>query len=272
VELADARYVLETTAVDRAPDQLRRRLAERLEESIDQQRAAFAEGDVARFIDLTLAFHRGFVEAGDNRVMLEMYSQLSDRHRFTLFTIRHRLLERCEEIIAEHEALTRHLRSGDAAAFADPLRGHIAEHASPSTPARDTGGSLELCAPGRRRSGRALLPVRGFQSNRDGRRLRSWSTDIWETADSRSPRSPTAIGSPTARRWRTTRPRSACMPHSKRSSRPSTPPMSTRTPWPKRSSAMPWPGSGANHSRSSPRSTFPPDRRATTTRGFRAST
>src|SRR5699024_2125542 len=40
VELADARYVLETTAVDRAPDQPRRRLAERLEESIDQQRAA----------------------------------------------------------------------------------------------------------------------------------------------------------------------------------------------------------------------------------------
>src|SRR5699024_1965552 len=83
-------------------------------------------------------------EAGDNRVMLEMYSQLSDRHRFTLFTIRHRLLERCEEIIAEHEALTRHLRSGDAAAFADTLRGHIAEHASPSTPARDTGGFLDL--------------------------------------------------------------------------------------------------------------------------------
>ena len=144
VELADARYVLETTAVDRAPDQLRRRLAERLEESIDQQRAAFAEGDVARFIDLTLAFHRGFVEAGDNRVMLEMYSQLSDRHRFTLFTIRHRLLERCEEIIAEHETLTHHLRSGDAAAFADTLRGHIAENAPASTPARDTGGFLEL--------------------------------------------------------------------------------------------------------------------------------
>ena len=144
VELADARYLLETTAVDRAPDQLRRRLAERLEVSIGQQRAAFAEGDVARFIDLTLAFHRGFVEAGDNRVMLEMYSQLSDRHRFALFTIRHRLLERCEEIIAEHEMLLEHLRNGDGAAFADTLRGHIEENASPSSPARDTSGFLEL--------------------------------------------------------------------------------------------------------------------------------
>src|SRR5699024_1283563 len=100
-------------------------------------------------------------------------SQLSDRHRFTLFTIRHRLLERCEEIIAEHETLTRHLRSGDAAAFADTLRGHIAENAPASTPARDTGGFLELCVPGRRHSGRALQPggsgrVRARSSGRAG--------------------------------------------------------------------------------------------------------
>ena len=131
-ELADARYVLETTAVDRAPDALRQSLADRLEESIVEQRAAFAEEDIARFIDLTLAFHRGFVEASDNRVMLEMYSQLSDRHRFTLFMTSSHLLARCEEIIAEHEALTRHLRSGDAESFARALRGHISENAAPS--------------------------------------------------------------------------------------------------------------------------------------------
>ena len=134
VELADARYVLETTAVDRAPDQLRRRLAERLEESIDQQRAAFAEGDVARFIDLTLAFHRGFVEAGDNRVMLEMYALLSDRHRFSLLMNSRHLLDRSDELIAEHEALVAHLRAGDSAAFATTLQGHIAENAGPASP------------------------------------------------------------------------------------------------------------------------------------------
>src|SRR5699024_6728338 len=70
VELAAARYALETTAVDRAPDQLRRRLAERLEESIDQPRAALAERDLAPFIDLTLAFPRAFLGAGDTRAML----------------------------------------------------------------------------------------------------------------------------------------------------------------------------------------------------------
>ncbi|MFP3394968.1 GntR family transcriptional regulator [Brevibacterium sp. H602] len=131
-ELADARFVLETTAVERATEPMRQRLAEKLGDLITQHRAAFAEGDVARFIELTLEFHRGFVEAGDNRVMLEMYSLLSDRHRFTLFMNSRHLLDRSDDLIAEHEALVAHLRSGDSAAFAATLRGHIAENAGPA--------------------------------------------------------------------------------------------------------------------------------------------
>ncbi|MDN5588432.1 GntR family transcriptional regulator [Brevibacterium aurantiacum] len=131
-ELADARFVLETTAVDRAPDALRQKLADALEASIQAQRDAFDAGDVAAFIDLTLEFHRGFVEAGDNQVMLELYSQLSDRHRFILFASGERLLDRCEAIIDEHVALTKHLSSGDSAAFANVLRGHLAENAPPT--------------------------------------------------------------------------------------------------------------------------------------------
>lgn len=138
-ELADARYLLETTAVERVPEALRQRLASSFDELITQQRAAFAEADVARFIELTLEFHRGFVEAGDSQVMLEMYSLLSDRHRFALFMNSSHLLARCDEIIAEHEKLVEHLRSGDAAAFADTLRGHIAENSSPSQGAREAG-------------------------------------------------------------------------------------------------------------------------------------
>ena len=133
-ELADARYVLETTAVERASEPMRQRLAEKLGALITQHRAAFTEGDVARFIELTLEFHRGFVEAGDNRVMLEMYSLLSDRHRFTLFMNSRHLLERSDELIAEHEALVKHLRLGDSAAFAATLQSHIAENAGPASP------------------------------------------------------------------------------------------------------------------------------------------
>ena len=131
-ELADGRYILETTAVDRAPEALRQRLAAGLDELITQQRTAFAEADVARFIELTLEFHRGFVEAGDSQVMLEMYSLLSDRHRFILFMNSRHLLDRCDEIIAEHEKLVDHLRAGDSAAFAATMQGHIAENAAPA--------------------------------------------------------------------------------------------------------------------------------------------
>ncbi|MFI2489218.1 GntR family transcriptional regulator [Promicromonospora kroppenstedtii] len=130
VELADARFVLEATAVDRAPDVLRQRLADVLERSIGAQREAFASEDVRRFIDLTLQFHRGFVEAGGNGVLLELYDRLADRHRFVLFAAGDTLLARCAEIISEHERLTEHLRVGDVTAFASTLRGHIAEVSS----------------------------------------------------------------------------------------------------------------------------------------------
>lgn len=136
-ELADARFVLETTAVDRASGELRQRLAERLEHSIDEQRAAFAGKDVRRFIDLTLRFHRGFVEAGGNSVLLELYDQLSDRHRFVLFASGEHLLTRCADIIAEHVTLVEHLRAGNAAEFTRTLRGHIAENAPAAAVGRD---------------------------------------------------------------------------------------------------------------------------------------
>jgi len=127
LELADARFVLETTAVDRAPADLRRRLADRLEESIAAQREAFAAREVRSFVELTLQFHRGFVEAGGNEVLLELYDRLSDRHRFVLFASGARLLARCAEIVDEHQQLTDRLRAGDVRAFALILREHIGE-------------------------------------------------------------------------------------------------------------------------------------------------
>ncbi|WP_437583142.1 GntR family transcriptional regulator [Paramicrobacterium sp. CJ85] len=126
-DLADARYVLETTAVDRAPDALRRELADSLDASIAEQRDAFRDDDLPRFVELTLQFHRGFVQSGGNSVLLELYDRLSDRHRFMLFASSDRLRERRSEIIDEHCQLAEHLRAGNVAAFAAVLRGHIAE-------------------------------------------------------------------------------------------------------------------------------------------------
>ena len=141
-EHADARLILETTAVGRVEPQRRGEFADQLDASIAEQLAAFQTGDVRRFIDLTLAFHRGFVEAGGSEVLLELYDRLADRHRYLLFSIGDRLLARCEEIITEHRSLTAHLRSGDVDGFAAALRGHIAEAAQTPAPMLAVGGLL----------------------------------------------------------------------------------------------------------------------------------
>lgn len=126
-EHADARLVLETTAAARVHPDRRDAHASALDRSVREQEEAFRAGDLRSFIDLTLRFHRGFVEAGGSEVLLELYDRLADRHRFLLFAAGERLLGRCEEIIAEHRALVEYLRSGDAESFASVLRGHIAE-------------------------------------------------------------------------------------------------------------------------------------------------
>jgi DNA-binding GntR family transcriptional regulator len=141
-ELADVRFLLETTAVRGAPEELRQSLARVLERSLEEQRAAFERGDVRRFIDLTLQFHRGFVEAGGNGVLVELYDRLSDRQRYVLFASGSRLLARCADIIAEHELLTQHLRAGRVSEFADVLRTHIAEVGSDRAGALVGGDSL----------------------------------------------------------------------------------------------------------------------------------
>lgn len=131
-ELADARIVLESTSIDRAGPAMRQQLATRLSDSIEHQRRAFDDGDVPRFIELTLRFHRRFVEVSQNRVLLELYDRLVDRHRFLLFGSGERLLARCGDIIAEHALLVDELRDGDTRSFARALRNHIAETSATS--------------------------------------------------------------------------------------------------------------------------------------------
>jgi DNA-binding GntR family transcriptional regulator len=126
-DLSDARFILESTSVQRARPADLERLGEQLESEVAVQREALTAGDVRAFIESTIAFHRSFVQAGKNRVLLELNDRLTDRQRFLLFSYGDTLLARCDDIIAEHEALVRHLRAGDAAAFADALRRHIGD-------------------------------------------------------------------------------------------------------------------------------------------------
>ncbi|GAA2358106.1 GntR family transcriptional regulator [Dactylosporangium salmoneum] len=130
-DLEDARLMLESTGASRAGAEIRDELAERLRESIAAQREAFRTRDVRRFIELTIRFHRAFVEAAGNDVLLELNDRLADRQRFLLFSKGDRLLARCDDIVAEHEELVERLRTGDAAGFTDALRQHLADNYAP---------------------------------------------------------------------------------------------------------------------------------------------
>lgn len=125
-ELADARLILESAAVERATAGARQVLASRLRDSLAAQKEAFRVGDVRRFIELTIGFHRSFVESGESSVLLELNDRLADRQRYVLFSYGDTLLARCADIIAEHETLIDHMNSGDSAQFALILREHVA--------------------------------------------------------------------------------------------------------------------------------------------------
>ncbi|MGW0816971.1 GntR family transcriptional regulator [Streptomyces viridiviolaceus] len=126
-DLAEARLILESTAVQCTTTEHRAALAARLEEGIGQQKQAFAERDLDRFIELTIAFHRSFVEAGDNLVMLELNDRIADRQRFLLYSYGETLLARCADLITEHEELIARLRADDVPGFSDVLRSHVGE-------------------------------------------------------------------------------------------------------------------------------------------------
>lgn len=126
-DMVEARFILESSSVDRSNHQQRVRLADRLRQSINSQHISLAESDLRAFIEATIAFHRSFVEIGGNAVMLELYDRLADRQRFLLFRLGSRLLDRREAIIAEHRELVNALQNEDPSAFSDLLRKHLTE-------------------------------------------------------------------------------------------------------------------------------------------------
>ncbi|MEU8238315.1 GntR family transcriptional regulator [Actinoplanes missouriensis] len=130
-DLQDTRLILEAAGASRISATVRDQLAARLRTSIEAQRDALGERDVRRFIELTIGFHRTFVEAAGNDVLLELNDRLADRQRFLLFCKGDHLLARCDDIIAEHVTLVEQLRTGDTGGFTDTLRKHLDDNYKP---------------------------------------------------------------------------------------------------------------------------------------------
>lgn len=126
-DLAAAEYFMETGAIRAAPPARVRALARELTPHMDQQREAIAQRDTARFVDLCVSFHRAFVEASGNPILVELYSRLADRQRFALFSYGDTLLERGDQLLEEHAALVRCLAHADADGFCEASRSHLSE-------------------------------------------------------------------------------------------------------------------------------------------------
>lgn len=125
LDLADARLMLECAGVRRADTGSRRSLAARLAPLIAAQRAALERDDMPSFIDLTIDFHRAFLEVGGNTVLIDVADRLGDRQRFLLLQRCDRLRARGEAILDEHAELVERLAADDPEGFAALLHAHI---------------------------------------------------------------------------------------------------------------------------------------------------
>lgn len=137
VDLADARFVLEATSVQRASREALDRLVAELQRSIERQRVALTAGDTRNYIDLTIEFHRHFVEVGGNEVLLELNDRLSDRQRYILFAVSDWIYAERDKMLAEHEQLVSLVQAGDIPGFGRALRDHVSHtYSAPIPPAR----------------------------------------------------------------------------------------------------------------------------------------
>ncbi|WP_168223436.1 GntR family transcriptional regulator [Plantibacter sp. M259] len=125
IDVSDARQVLESACIDALSDEARVRLCRELEQSIQQQIFASEQGNYEQVVKLTIDFHRAFVVAGDNPILLDFYDRLRDRQEVMTLRARPDVAGRWSDFIAEHRSLVECARAGDRAAFLVELRAHI---------------------------------------------------------------------------------------------------------------------------------------------------
>jgi DNA-binding GntR family transcriptional regulator len=125
-ESAETRNALESAGVRRAGATQREGLAARLADNLNRQEQALFSGDLNAFAVLALQFHRAFVEASGNSIMLSFYDRLSDRQYLSILRSAGRISSEPQQVIAEHRTLLDHASRGDWAAFATALEDHQA--------------------------------------------------------------------------------------------------------------------------------------------------
>ncbi|MGW4348582.1 GntR family transcriptional regulator [Streptomyces sp. NPDC004690] len=123
-DVVETRQLVEGHAVRKAvpaPAGLLARLAELLE----QQKRQAAAGDLAGAAVTDRCFHAEIVRSGGNEILSRLYDQLRDRQLRMGVAVMHSHPDRIAKTLAEHEAILRALRDGDAEAAAGIVHGHV---------------------------------------------------------------------------------------------------------------------------------------------------
>jgi DNA-binding GntR family transcriptional regulator len=124
IELYQVREALELLAVKLAVPRLRPDDITVLQALIDEMSARAERNQVVAFFEANSAFHLRLVEASGNAKLLELYKQLLaqlGRYRLRSLTLRGNL----ERSVAEHAAILRAVKRGDAERAAHLMSEHI---------------------------------------------------------------------------------------------------------------------------------------------------
>lgn len=124
-EITGARHLLETGGVRAASPGALYALLDRLDALIDAQEAAARERDRDAFVELSMQFHRAFVEVGGNRLLLEFADRLRGQQAVLLHLSLAAVQAADHDIVAEHRALLDACRRGDLDRFAALLDDHM---------------------------------------------------------------------------------------------------------------------------------------------------
>jgi len=120
----ETRQLIEDFAVRRSIE-LSAPLAEELGAAIEHGEERAAQDDREGFVEADREFHRVFMVAAGNPLLLELHDSLRDRqHRMGLVAIA-RTAGRMESILAEHRGLRDAFTAGDASAASTRLASHL---------------------------------------------------------------------------------------------------------------------------------------------------
>jgi DNA-binding GntR family transcriptional regulator len=109
----DTRLLIETHAIDRV---IRRevRITERLRASLELQAQLAGAGELTQFVEADREFHRIFVAAAGNPILLQLHDSLRDRQSRLGIAAIARDAGRLAEILDEHHDLAAAVLAGDA--------------------------------------------------------------------------------------------------------------------------------------------------------------